>query len=62
MTSRSRWVPASGAKVREDLRTAAIRSTSSLEKLSTRSDGSAMLTASRSVQESMSFRSGSSSE
>ena len=62
ITSRRRCVPASGAKVRDDLRTAATRSISSLEKLSTRSDGSAILTASGSVQVSISFKSGSISE
>ena len=50
MTSRRRCVPASGAKVRPLLRTEAILSVSSVEKLSTRSDGSETLTRSSSVQ------------
>ena len=39
ITSRSRWVPASGAKVRPLLRTFCSRSISSREKLSARREG-----------------------
>ena len=59
MTSRRRWVPASGAKVRLDLRTELIFSTSSSEKLSTRKEGNDKLTWSRSDQESSFSSSGS---
>ena len=48
MTSRMRCVPASGANVRPLLRTDAILSMSSVEKLSTRRDGRETLTRSSS--------------
>ena len=58
MTSRSRWVPASAAKVRPLLRTRVVFSIRLSEKLSIRSEGSDRLTCSAGAQL---FRSSSSS-
>ena len=54
MTSRRRCVPASGAKVKPPLRTRVVFSTRLCEKLSTRSEGSVMLTCWAGVHSSMS--------
>ena len=59
ITSRMRWVPASGAKVSPLLRTRSIFSSSPGEKVSIRSEGSERLIFWRSVQSSMLSSSGS---